>query len=606
MTTVTTVTTGTTGRTATTGTTATTAITAGSAGRVETVADLAEPCPRVDPLTPVPDVEAAFRDDPAMQAVAVPTSGGWALVTRARLQATLAGRLGYGRALLSRVPVQEIVTPAEVVLSPTTTLVEAASAILGRTVDARYDDVLVVDDDGRTMSASVASVFHEVSLQFREIALRDPLTGLPNRRMLDEHGAALIEAGVDLDRTAVLYIDLDGFKQVNDTLGHRVGDELLVEFAARLLASVRPQDVVGRLGGDEFAVLLTDVSDVEAMAVADRIVLVSVAPFVIDGQPVHLSASVGVALGHDVRAEPVLTPLDVLLRHADSAMLHAKQAGKARSERLDGPGEAALPARRAAIRRRLRAAFAEEAFELHYQPKLDLGTESVTSVEALLRWTDAELGPVSPAEFIPVAEQSGQIIELGRWVLRTACAQAKAWLDEDRPWAIAVNVSPVELADPRLADHLLAEIAAHDLPPHLIQVEVTESTAVADLEHARRQLTALQDAGVHVHLDDFGTGYSSLAMLRHLPVSTLKVDQSIIGRIDAHPADAQLLAGVIAAAHTLGMRVVAEGVERQSQLDRLRELGCDSAQGYLICRPAPPAQLSPPGRPGTPDGHRRR
>lgn len=573
----------------------TTVITAGPAARVETVGDLADPCPRVDPATPVPDVEATFRNHPAMQAVAVPTPAGMALLTRARLQAVLAGRLGFGRALLNRVPVQDIVTAAEVTLAPTATLIDAASAILNRTVDERYEDVLVVDEHGDTRCASVASVFQEVSLQFRDIALRDPLTGLPNRRMLDERGAALVEAGVDLDRTAVLYVDLDGFKQVNDTLGHRVGDELLVEFASRLISSVRPQDVVGRLGGDEFAVLLTDVSDVDAMAVADRIVLVSIAPFVIDGQPVHLSASVGVALGQDVRAEPVLTPLDVLLRHADNAMLHAKQAGKARSERLDGPGEAALPARRAAIRRRLRAALDDESFELHYQPKLDLVTEAITSVEALLRWTDAELGPVSPAEFIPVAEQSGQIIELGRWVLRTACAQARTWLDEQRGWAVAVNVSAVELADPHLADHLLAEIAAHGLPPHLLQIEVTESCAVSDLEHARRQLTALQDAGVHVHLDDFGTGYSSLAMLRHLPVTTLKVDQSIVARIDAHPADAQLLAGVIGAAHTLGMRVVAEGVERESQLDRLRELGCDSAQGYLICRPAPPALLPPPG-----------
>jgi diguanylate cyclase (GGDEF)-like protein len=519
------------------------------------------------------------------------------LLTRAHLEATLAGRLGYGRALLSRVPVQDVVAPAEVTLAPTTSLAHAAAAILGRKVDDRYDDVLVVDAEGRTLSASVASIFQELSLQFRDIALRDPLTGLPNRRMLDERGAALVEAGVDLDRTAVLYIDLDGFKQVNDTLGHRVGDELLVEFASRLTTSVRPGDVVGRLGGDEFAVLLTEVSDVEAMAVANRIVLVSVAPFVIDGQPVRLSASVGVALGRDVRAEAVLTPLDVLLRHADSAMLHAKQAGKARSERLDGPEEAALPARRAAIRRRLRVALDEQSFELHYQPKLDLGTGAITSVEALLRWTDAELGPVSPAEFIPVAEQSGQIIELGRWVLRTACRQARAWLDEGREWAVAVNVSPVELADPLLAEHLLTEIGAHGLPPRLLQVEVTESCAVADLEHARRQLTALQDAGVHVHLDDFGTGYSSLAMLRHLPVTTLKVDQSIVARIDAHPADAQLLAGVIGAAHTLGMRVVAEGVERETQLERLRELGCDSAQGYLICRPAPPAQLLAPGSP---------
>lgn len=553
--------------------------------RTDTIGNIAERCPRIDAETLVPDVEAMFAADPALRAVAVETADGIGLLTRSRLYSLLSGRLGYGRALLARVPVQRIVTAEATPLEPETTLPHAASAVLSRQGPDRYDDVLVLGCDGTTQAAAVASIFREVGLQFREIALRDPLTGLPNRRMLDEHGAALAEAGADLSRVAVLYVDLDGFKQVNDTLGHRAGDELLVEFASRLCGSVRPQDVVGRLGGDEFAVLLSDVGEVEAMAIADRVVLVSLAPFVLNGQPVHLSASVGVALGQDVREEPVLTALDVLLRHADSAMLHIKQGGKGRAGRLEGSQSAALPARRAAIRRRLAEAIESGAFALHYQPKLDLSTDAITSVEALIRWTDPDLGTVPPSEFIPVAEQSGQIVALGRWVLATACAQARAWLEDGRGWAIAINVSPVELADPHLAEHVLAQVASAGLPTHLLQVEVTESSAVADLELARLQLATLQAAGVRVHLDDFGTGYSSLALLRHLPISTLKIDQSIIGRIDTNPADAQLVAGVITAAHTLGLTVVAEGVERSSQLDRLRALGCDSAQGYLISRP---------------------
>lgn len=551
----------------------------------KTLADVVVPCPRVPPDERVPDVEQRFVRDGTLHAVVVETAAGPGLLTRARLNAALGGRLGFGRALLARLTVGEVVPASDVVLGPQVLLRDAAAAVLARGEETRYDDVLVLADDGAAGAASVASVFREVGLEFREIALRDPLTGLPNRRMLDERGAALLDTA--RERVAVLYVDLDGFKQVNDTLGHRAGDELLVEFAHRLTASVRAGDVVARLGGDEFAVLLTGATPDEAMAVADRIVSVSATPFEVDAQPVHLTATVGVALGEDVAEEPVLTLLDVLLRHADGAMLHAKHTGKARAGRLESPADAALPARRAAIRRRLGAALAEGSLTLAYQPKLDLGTDTMTSVEALVRWTDAELGPVSPAEFIPVAEHSGQVLALGRWVLATACRQVRTWLDEGRRWAVAINVSPVELAAPGLAENVLAELAVHDVPAELLQVEITESAPMADLAQARTQLAALQAAGVRVHLDDFGTGYSSLSMLRDLPVDTLKIDRSIVDRVDTHTADAQLVAGVIGAAHSLGLTVVAEGVERPAQLQRLRELGCDSAQGYLISRPGP-------------------
>jgi EAL domain-containing protein (putative c-di-GMP-specific phosphodiesterase class I) len=215
----------------------------------------------------------------------------------------------------------------------------------------------------------------------------------------------------------------------------------------------------------------------------------------------------------------------------------------------------------------------------------------VTSVEALVRWYDADLGTVSPVEFIPVAEHSGQIHELGRWVRRAACAQARRWHDEGRSWAIAVNVSSVELAGADLAEEILALLDEHGLHPQSLEIEVTETSAVADLPLARRHLGLLREAGVRVHLDDFGTGYSSFAMLRQLPVSTVKIDRSIVDGIDSSVADAQLLAGVINAAHSLGLRVVAEGVERPEQLDRLRDLGCDSAQGFLICRPRRAGEL---------------
>ncbi|MDH2415397.1 EAL domain-containing protein [Nocardioides sp. CER19] len=555
--------------------------------------ELSIPVPVLLPDTPLREVELRFRDDPALRAVAVRTPDGPALLTRVRLEALLSGRLGYGRALLARAPLGAVVEYDGFHLDGVQPLREAAAAILAH--GSREDDVLVLSPDGAAAAAPVATIFREVGMMFREIALRDPLTGLANRRMLDEHGGGLLSAGVDPDRLAVLYVDLDGFKQVNDALGHKAGDALLLAFAQRLVRTVRPVDLVGRLGGDEFAVLLSDVDETEATDVADRIVATARRPFTVHDQQVYVSASVGIATGRDVAgAVPVgaaVSALDALLHHADGAMLHAKRAGKARTSRLHVREEAGAFERRALIRGRLHEALAHGGLALHYQPKLSLHSGRVESVEALLRWTDELLGRVSPVEVIAVAEHTGQISELGEWVLRNACAQARLWHDEGRDWAVAINVSPVQLAAPGLAKSVLAAVEEAGIPPRLLQVEVTESTAVSDMSLAGQQLAELQAGGVLVHLDDFGTGYSSLAMLRRLPVSTLKIDQSIVGRIDSDEADAQLLSGVINAAHTLGLTVVAEGVERPAQIHRLRELGCDVAQGYLISRPQPAPDL---------------
>jgi diguanylate cyclase (GGDEF)-like protein len=557
------------------------------------IRDLSTLVPQLPPETPLRDVERRFRDDPDLRGVAVTTAGGPALLTRFRLETLLSGRLGYGRALLARASLSVVVEDDGLHLDAEQTLRDAATAILAH--GGREEDVLVLLGDGRTAVASVATIFREVGMMFREIALRDPLTGLANRRMLDEHGSELLSAGVDPDRLAVLYVDLDGFKQVNDALGHKAGDALLLAFAQRLVRSVRPTDLVGRLGGDEFAVLLSDVDEIEATEVADRIVDLAQRSFTVHGQHVYVSASVGIATGRDLvglaRLGASISPLDALLQQADGAMLHAKRAGKARTGRLSERAESSTFERRALIRSRLHEALVWGGLELHYQPKLSLGSGRIESVEALLRWHDDQLGRVSPLELIAVAEHTGQIAALGDWVLRTACAQARTWLDEGRDWAVAINVSPVQLAAPGLSRRVLDALAEAGLPARLLQVEVTESSAVSDVGLAVEQLNDLQAAGVLVHLDDFGTGYSSLARLRRLPVSTLKIDQSIVGRIDSDEADAQLLSGVINAAHTMGLTVVAEGVERQAQIDRLHELGCDIAQGYLISRPQPAREL---------------
>jgi diguanylate cyclase (GGDEF)-like protein len=559
--------------------------------RVPTLRELSLLIPALTADTSLREVEQRFREDPDLRAVAVTSHRGHALLTRLRLESLLSGRLGYGRALLSRARVGDVVEFGGVYLDADQSLRDAASTLLAGPESLREEDALVLYADGRTAVAPVARIFREVGIVFREIALRDPLTGLPNRRMLDEWGNELLAAGGDPSRLAVLYVDLDGFKGVNDTLGHQAGDLLLLAFSRRIARAVRPVDVVGRLGGDEFAVLLHEVDEATATAVADRVVQAALQPFSIQDRQLYLSASVGIAVGRDLPVAPGRSPLDALLQQADAAMLRAKRAGKARTGRLPSAAATDARSRQALIRGRLHHVLEHGGLQLHYQPKLDLRSGRIESVEALLRWTDDELGPVPPDELIPVAEHTGQITALGAWVLREACAQARIWYDEGRDWAVAINVSPVQLAATGLVHSVLEALDEAGIPPRLLQIEVTESSAVIDMALAVEQLADLQAAGVVVHLDDFGTGYSSLAMLRRLPVSTLKIDQSIVGRIDSDEADAQLLSGVIGAAHTLGLTVVAEGVERDAQLTRLRALGCDVAQGYLISRPMPPAEL---------------
>lgn len=564
-----------------------------SAGEVNTLGELCRAVPSVPAAMPLRDAERLFRNDPSLRAVAVETDDGPALLTLRLLEAQLSGRLGYGRALLSRARVGDLLSENDLFFDAGRSLREAAEVLLMRRDWLREDDVLVLHSDGRTSIASVAAIFRQIGLVFRDIAMRDPLTGLPNRRMLDDRGQQLGFAGADLERLAVLYVDMDGFKQVNDSFGHRAGDDVLVAFAQRLTNCVRPHDLIGRLGGDEFAVLLADIDEDEAIDIADRIVDMARAPFPVGARQVRIGASVGVATGREVAfGDTTLSTLDVLLHRADAAMLHAKRAGKARAAtgRVDS-GDAWSPSRLARISRRLQLALETGDLELHYQPKLDLRSGHVNSVEALVRWHDAELGHLAPSEFIPVAEHNGQILALGSWVLRAACAQARKWYDEGRNWAVAINVSPVQLAEGALLEDVLEAIAEADIPPHLLQIEVTETSAIDNMPLAVSQLTGLQELGVRVHLDDFGTGYSSIPRLRSLPVDTLKIDQSIVGRIDIDEADAQLLSGIIATAHALGLAVVAEGVERESQMARLRELGCDIVQGYLVSRPRPAGEL---------------
>ena len=558
-----------------------------STGRIPTLRGLCFEVPTCDERTPLSDVELLFRNDPELLAVTVTTSEGPRLLSRRHMEAQLGGRLGFGRALLARAAVGDIVDDEARHLDADTSLRAAAETLVAWRDWLRDDEVLVVETNGALLVASVAAIFREVGLVFREIALRDPLTGLPNRRMLDEYGATLVAKGAE--QVAVLYVDLDGFKQVNDLFGHQAGDELLVAFARRLMGCIRPQDIACRMGGDEFAVLLADTDETDAMVVAERIVESAQRRFVIEGRSFQVSASVGVATSSELATvDPHTSGLDGLLQHADGAMLHAKRSGKGRLGRLEASNNAADLERRARIRRRLPGAIERGELCLFFQPKLDLRIDSVTSFEALLRWHHEALGDVSPVEIVAVAEQAGHIAALTSWVLRAACAQVSAWLTDGREWGVAVNVPPVQLATGELVEDVLRAADDAGVPRRLLQVEVTESRPILDLDLAIKQLRQLQDAGIAVHLDDFGSGYSSPSVLRELPLDSVKIDRSIIDRVDTDPADARLAAGMIEAAHLRGLEVVAEGVEREAQLSWLRDFGCDYAQGYLIGRPAPP------------------
>jgi diguanylate cyclase (GGDEF)-like protein len=469
-------------------------------------------------------------------------------------------------------------------------LASAAQRILELPEGYRYRDVLVLTDEGPRV-VSVSQIFERLSADFRYASLHDSLTGLPNRRHLEESGAASIGGAGDLALVAVLYIDLDGFKAINDTFGHQAGDEILTGFAERLRHIVRPVDVLARLGGDEFAVLLVDVNEVQLRAIADRVVLGASVPFVCDGHLLYVSASVGMAMAGDVAAERELSPFDALLRHADGAMLKAKQAGKRQVARLDGQDEAAPIVRNALIRRRLPEAFETRAFSLHYQPLMELATGDSSAVEALLRWTDPMLGAVSPAEFIPIMELSGDIHRIGQRVINEVCAQARLWLDAGTPRRVSVNVSPLQLAARNVVPELTEALRRHGVPAHLIEVEITEGAAITDLPRAVGQLQQLRDAGISIALDDYGTGFSSLSLLRSLPLTTVKIDKTFIDHIDSSAADALLVGGIIDTAHALGLTVTAEGVERECQLQLLRELNCDTVQGYFISRPVAPEDL---------------
>ncbi|GGY12025.1 sensor domain-containing protein [Paludibacterium paludis] len=455
----------------------------------------------------------------------------------------------------------------------------------GRTIICEWFNTTLVDSDGRTLG--VISLVLDITerrlaeQQIRYLAHYDPLTGLPNRALLTDRAVQALNAAQSEDRPlALMFLDIDHFKNVNDTLGHSIGDALLAKLARRFGTALRRTDTVSRLGGDEFIFLLPDCDADGAAHVAQQLLAETARDCRIGLHEFSVSASIGIAL-YPVDG----TDFETLSRAADIAMYRAKQEGR-NTFRLFEPKMQERAARHLAIENALRRALERNELTLHYQPQQCLKSGRILGVEALLRWKSAELGDVPPAEFIPLAEESGLIVPIGEWVMRTAARQMVAWMAAGLPpLVVAVNLSMVQFRQSNLPARVGAILADTGLPAGLLEIELTESVSMNQPEAAIAMTRALQACGVMLSVDDFGTCYSSLAYLKRLSIDKLKIDRSFIGELDTDHDDQAIVSAIVSLAGSLGLQTVAEGVESPGQLDFLSRLGCDIAQGYLISRP---------------------
>lgn len=421
---------------------------------------------------------------------------------------------------------------------------------------------------------------HEAAIQFQ--ATHDALTGLPNRTLLyDRLEQAVLQAHRHGNILGVVFFDLDQFKYVNDSLGHQVGDRLLKTVAGRLKSCIRHADTVARLGGDEFVLLLADQSGEEAVTHAlQRILATVAAPWFVNGTELQITCSMGVSL---CPADAI--DADTLLKHADAAMFRAKQSGRNNFQFFAAEMNSAVNGR-LEMMSSLRRALANGEFTLHYQPKVRLATGSIIGAEALIRWRTPDGNMISPAQFIPVAEESGLIIPLGEWVLRTACAQAFAWQKAGHaPIPVSVNLSPLQLERGNVVDMVTRILSETGLAPEYLELEITESVVMREVEKSFAILEQLKALGVKISIDDFGTGYSSLSYLRRFPVNTLKIDQSFVRNIVSDPNNAGIVKAIISLGHTLNLNVLAEGVETEEEYRFLLENRCDEMQGYFLSKP---------------------
>ena len=470
-----------------------------------------------------------------------------------------------------------------------------------------HQQVEVIEYDSSGGALQLAGAVHDITRrkdteeQIRRLAYFDTLTGLPNRLLFTEQlHKGLADAERQGQQLAVLFVDLDHFKRVNDTLGHSAGDELLRVVSARLAQSVRPLDSISRgsgerdrnsiarLGGDEFIIMLSDLHGaVDAAAVARRLVAALTEPVTIQCTELYVSASVGIAMyPYDG------TDIDTLLMNADTAMYRAKEAGRGGFQFYDRSMNARA-LERLVMETMLRRALERSEFVLHYQPRISLATGQIVGAEALIRWQHPERGLVSPREFITLAEETSLVIPIGEWALDEVCRQSAAWHAGGLTAVpVAVNLASTHLRERNLPDLVSRMLAQHGVPAGCLEIEVTESVLIADPELSLDTARRLNELGVRLSIDDFGTGYSSLSYLKRLPISALKIDQSFVRDLATDPDDAAIITAIIAMAHTLKLKVIAEGVETEAQRVFLKNNGCDEFQGYLMSRPVEASEFA--------------
>jgi diguanylate cyclase (GGDEF)-like protein/PAS domain S-box-containing protein len=448
------------------------------------------------------------------------------------------------------------------------------------------------DRSGRVIGAVI--VFHDVSaaramsLQMTHTAHHDVVTGLPNRLLLNDRITQSIALAHRQSRPfAVLFLDLDHFKNINDSLGHAGGDELLRSVSTRLLAGVRGSDTVSRQGGDEFAILLPEITHAEDAATCAAKILVALnAPYVIGVRTVHVGASIGISLyprdGEDS---------ETLIKNADMAMYHAKERGRGNFQFFEGAMNLKAVERQS-VESELRRALSNQEFLLHYQPKVNLDTGDITGVEALIRWQQSDRGLVPPSEFVPIAEDCGLIVPIGRWVMREACTQARAWQDAGLPHLrMAVNVSAIEFRAKGFVEYVRKILSETGLQARYLVLELTERVLMENAESTALLLEEIKAMGVHLAVDDFGTGYSSLSYLRQFPIDVLKIDQSFIQKITSNLNDSTIIAAIIAMGRNLHHIVIAEGIETQEQIAYLQSQHCEEGQGFLLSPPVSAAEF---------------
>jgi diguanylate cyclase (GGDEF)-like protein/PAS domain S-box-containing protein len=485
--------------------------------------------------------------------------------------------------------------PIEIMLSPLESAGEilVTAAIRNITTRKKAEALLVqkIEELKRSNEELVksADAARTMTQQMTNLAEHDALTGLPNRLLLNDRvGNAVAFAQRNKCQVAVLFLDLDGFKHINDSLGHAIGDRLLQSVATSLRDCVRAPDTVSRHGGDEFVILLPELRRPQHAAIAATRLLQAIAKsHSIDGHDLHVTTSIGVSVYPDDGLDA-----ETLIKNADTAMYQAKENGHQRYQFF----RQAMNVRaveRQSIEEHLRRALERHEFTVHYQPKIDLGANVITGVEALIRWTHPTRGLVPPVQFIPVAEDCGLILPIGAWVLREACAQARAWVDAGLPvMTMAVNVSAKQFENENFMRDIFAILDETGLDPRCLQLELTESVLMRRAELTASKLLTLRERGIQVAVDDFGTGYSSLSYLRKFPLDALKIDRSFVSQITTIPDEMTIVRAIISMGRSLNLRVIAEGVETQDQLDFLKLHQCDEAQGFYFSPPLPPQEFA--------------